>query len=110
MPWVFIASQNITVTGMYSAGTNFGRPGLASITLGMASAILFVIPKIGAKRVNFFVGAIAFAWSVKNYIVMTGCFAGDCPEKRAGIFLQLLAALIILVMTFLPKIELTKEK
>jgi len=109
MPWVYIASQNIIVTGMHSTGTNFGRPGLASITLGLVSLILFIIPKVGAKRTNFFVGAINFAWSIKNYIVMTGCLAGDCPEKKAGIFLQLAASLVILAMTFLPKIELPKK-
>jgi len=26
-PWVFIASKNITVSGIDSAGTNFGKPG-----------------------------------------------------------------------------------
>jgi len=109
MPWVYIASQNITVTGLHSTGTFFGRPGLASIALGIVSAILFIIPKVGAKRTNFFVATIGFAWSIKNYIVMTGCLAGDCPEKKAGIFLQLVVALIIMVMTFLPKMDLTKE-
>ena len=27
LPWVFIASNNTTVTGMYSGETTFGRPG-----------------------------------------------------------------------------------
>ena len=109
MPWVYIASQNITVTGMYSKGTSFGRFGLTSIALGIVSAILFVIPTVGAKRTNFLIAAINFAWSIKNYIVMTACLYGDCPDKKAGIFLQFAVSLVILVMTFLPKIDLSKE-
>ncbi len=108
IPWVYIASQNITFTGM-EAGTNFRSPALASITLGLVSVILFAIPKVGAKRTNLFVGAINFAWSIRNYILMTTCLAGDCPEKKVGIFLQLAVSLVILAMTFLPKIELPKK-
>lgn len=110
MPWVYIASQNITVTGFHSTGTSFGKPGLMSISLGTVSAILFIVPKIAAKRVNFFVATFNFAWSIKNYIVMTSCFAGDCPDKSPGIFLQLAVSLVIMVMTFLPKIDLPKQK
>jgi hypothetical protein len=110
MPWVYIASVNIIVTGLHAEGTNFGKPGLVNIMLGIVCIILFLLPKIWAKRVNFFVGTINFAWSVKNYIVVTACFAGDCPEKRTGIFLQLIASLIIMVMTFLPKVALPEEK
>jgi len=109
IPWVYIASANITVTGMYAEGTAFGRPGLVSITLGVVCAILFITPKVLAKRTNFFLATIGFAWAIKNYIVITSCFAGDCPEKKAGIFLQLAAAFIIMVMTFLPKIDLPNE-
>jgi len=110
IPWVYIASVNITVTGFYSEGTNFGKPGLVSVMLGTICLILFLLPKIWAKRVNFFVGTINFAWSIKNYIVVTGCLYGDCPEKRAGIFLQLIVSLIIMLMTFFPKIALPEEK
>lgn len=109
MPWVYIASADITVTGLQSKGTFFGKPGIISISLGLVSAAFFLTPKIWAKRTNVFLTAIAFAWSIKNYIVLTSCMAGDCPEKKAGIFLQLAAAFIILVMAFLPKIELPKD-
>jgi len=33
-PWVFIESKNITVTGIESAGTSFGKPGYFHFFLG----------------------------------------------------------------------------
>jgi len=110
MPWVYIASVNITVTGFNATGTNFGKPGLLGVIFGAIMLMLFLVQKIWAKRTNVFIGAIVFAWSIKNFIVLASCFAGDCPEKKAGLYLQLLFSFIALLMTFFPKIDLPKEE
>lgn len=110
LPWVYIASVKITVTGFYAEGTNFGKPGMMSMFLGTACIIFFLTPKIWAKRANVFISAILFAWSIKNFIILSSCLAGDCPEKKAGLYLQLILCLIIMVMSFFPKIALPGEK
>lgn len=110
IPWVYIASVNITVTGFNADGTNFGKPGLVAVVLSAISAIFFLVPKIWAKRTNVFLSAVVFAWSIKNFMLITACLAGDCPEKKAGIYLQVLFSSIILLMALLPKITLPEEK
>jgi len=112
IPWVYINASpvNITVTGLHAEGTNFGKPGLMSIVLGGVCVIFFLMSKIWAKRTNVFLAAIVFAWSIKNYLVITACYAGDCPEKRAGIYLQVLFSFLIMLMALLPKIQLPEEK
>ena len=45
MPWVFIESKNLTITGFKAEGTRFGRPGMFIVYMGSIAAFLFLIPK-----------------------------------------------------------------
>ena len=105
MPWSYISSKDIVITGLKSAGTDFGKPGLLNIILSSVCLLFFILPKIWAKRTNVFIAAINFAWAIRNYLLLTTCMVGECPEKKAGIYLLLLATLIIQVMALLPKIN-----
>ncbi len=104
LPWSYIAVRNITLTGMKTTGTDFGKPGLLNIILAVISIIFFSVPRIWAKRTNIFICMLGFAWSIRNYILLTTCFLGDCPEKKAGIFLMVAACFIMMLMSFLPKL------
>ena len=109
MPWVFIASNNISVTGLDAGPTDFGRPGLMNIFLSCVCILFFAVPKIWAKRTNVFIATLNFAWSIRNFILLTTCQAGECPEKNAGLYLLLMASFTMLLMTFLPKINLPAD-
>jgi hypothetical protein len=110
MPWVYIESKNITVTGFKAEGTRFGRPGMFIVYMGSIAALLFLIPKIWAKRVNVFLTAMVFAFAIRNYILLTTCSAGECPKKQVGLFLLLAFSAITMIMSFLPKIDLSKQQ
>jgi len=110
IPWVYITSIQSTVTGLQSAGTSFGKPGLLNIVLSVICILFFIIPRIWAKRTNVFFGTINFAWAIRNYFILTTCMSGECPEKKAGLYLLLITSFIILVMTLLPKMEIAQEK
>ncbi len=110
MPWVSIESINAVVTGMHTEKTNFGRPGLAHITFSIICLLLFATPRVWAKRTNVFIATINLAWAIRNYIILTTCQAGECPEKKLGLYLLLVAAVVIQVMTFFPKIALPGKK
>jgi len=107
-PWSYIVSRDLTITGMQTAGTDFGRPGLLHIIFGVLSTLLFAIPKIWAKRTNVFIAALNLSWAFRNYLLVTGCLMGECPEKKAGIILILVTAAIIQAMSLLPKLNTTK--
>lgn len=110
MPWTFIASRQITVTGMHAEGTNFGRPGLFHLILGTVAAIMFLVPRIWAKRTNVFVAALNIAWAFRNYLLLSSCMMGECPEKKPALYLLLLVAVIIQIMALLPKVILPPPK
>lgn len=105
LPWSFIPDKNIVITGMSTPGTMFGKPGLMHLVLAVPLIIFFIISKIWAKRINVFFAAINLAWSIRNYILLTTCFMGECPETRVWLFSELILCILILIMTFLPQVN-----
>lgn len=109
LPWIYIPSLHQTYTGMYTGVTNFGRPGMLTMVLAAVSCILFIVPKIWAKRLNTIVAAVGISWAARNFLLLTACLMGECPEKKAGIFLAPVLALIIMIMALLPKLNLSNK-
>jgi len=109
-PWTYIVSRQLTISGMHAEDTNFGRPGLMNIILTSVSILLFAIPKIWAKRTNFFIAMLNLAWSIRNYILVASCLYGECPEKKPAVYLLILFSAIMLVMTLLPKITIKPKE
>jgi hypothetical protein len=50
------------------------------------------------------------AWAIRNYFIISACHGGDCPEKHNGIYLVLLASLLMLVSALFPDIKLPEQK
>lgn len=108
-PWVFIESRNITVTGVESAGTTFGKPGYFHLFLVALFIIFNFTPRIWAKRANLLVAALNIAWAARNYLLISACSGGECPEKKTGLFVILIASLLILVAALTPKMTLKES-
>lgn len=106
LPWSIVVERNIVINGMYTQGTDFGRPGLLNIILSVIMIVFFCLNKVWAKRTNLFVGAIGFAWSIRNYILVTTCYFGECPQKQPALFALVLFSFLTMLMTFFPKIEI----
>ena len=108
--WVTIASKNIVITGLDAAGTNYGRPGYFNLLMTLFFVVFTLIPKIWAKRINLLVTALNFAWTLRNYFVITACMAGECPKKHIGIYLLMLASFLMLISSLFPDVRLPGEK
>lgn len=106
MPWTFHPDLNKEFTGFFSENNVYGKPGKVFIVLAVIAIIFFLIPKIWAKRGNFFIVAITLAYAIKSFIVFTGCYRGICPVKRAGIWIMLSSAILMLAMAlFVPDLK-----
>ncbi len=103
LPWVYIETIHKNITGFDATGTNFGKPGLMNCIVSIAALVLFLIPKISARRANIFVCAFNLAWTIRNFIIIPACLAGDCPEKKVGIYCILLASILMLLTSLFPK-------
>ena len=110
LTWVVIVSRNIVVTGVYAAGTNYGKPGYFNLLMTLFFLAFTLTPKIWAKRINLLVTAMNLAWAVRNYFIISTCSAGECPEKHTGIFLLLLASVLMLVSSMFPDLKLPEQK
>jgi hypothetical protein len=110
LPWAYYPDLQKEFTGFFSEQNIYGRPGKIVTFFAVIDILLFLVPRVWAKRANILVAAMGFAFSVKSYILFTGCYRGICPERRAGIFLVLGGAVIILVASLLPDLPVRNKE
>jgi hypothetical protein len=109
MPWVFIESKNITVTGIEATGTSFGKPGYFHFVLAVLYLFFHFIPLIWAKRLNLVVSVLNIGWAVRNYFLISACAGGECPEKKIGLFVILSSSCLMLLAALLPQMKLPEK-
>ena len=109
-PWVEIESKKILVTGFHSAGTHFGEPGWFHLIMAVFFLAFTLIQKIWAKRANLLVTALNLGWAVRNYFIISGCEAGDCPVKKISLYLVLISSVLMLLSALFPDMTLRKAK
>ena len=110
MPWAYFPDVGKDFTGFFSENNAYGRPGKIFIFLVCIAIPLFLIPRIWAKRTNLVVCALTFAFGLKTFILYTSCYRGICPEKHIGIFLVLLAPIVMTAAAALPDIKVKDSK
>lgn len=108
-PWTIILSKNLTISGFVAEGTSFGRPGLFHVFFCSAAIIFFAVPRIWAKRTNVFIGAINLAWAIRNYVLVSSCMFGECPEKQPALYGILACGIIIQIMVLFPRLPVNNK-
>jgi len=108
-PWVFIESKNITVTGIESEGTSFGKPGYFHLVLAVLYLVFHFVPRVWAKRVNMLIAALNLGWAARNYFLISACSGGECPEKKVWLYIILLSSFGMLIAALFPNLKLQKE-
>jgi hypothetical protein len=109
-PWITIESIPVTVTGMGApVKTVFGKPALMNLYLSGLCVVLFLIPKLWAKRINPFAGAVNFAWALRNLLLLSTCRNGECPSRHPWLYVYFALAFLVLVMTVLPEMKEKKQ-
>jgi hypothetical protein len=110
MPWAYFPDLGKEFTGFFSEQNRYGRPGKILTFFCVVMIVLFVIPRVWAKRTNIIIAGITVAFVIRSYILFTGCYGGICPEKRVGIYLLLLASAVTAVATLLPDLSVKQEQ
>jgi hypothetical protein len=109
VPWVYIESKNITVIGISSSGTSFGKPGYFHFVLAALYLAFHFTPRIWAKRLNLLVSVLNIAWAVRNYFLISACAGGECPEKKMGLYIVLGSSFLMLLAALLPQMKLPEK-
>lgn len=110
MDWVVIVSKNIHVSGVEATGTSFGKPGYLHLVLTFFFIVFTLVPRIWAKRFNLLTAGLNLGWALRNFAFIPACSGGECPEKHTGIYLSLIASILMLVSSLFPDITLPAEK
>ena len=108
-PLIIIDSRHWVITGWKTAESNFGQPGKFLFYVGLINLLFFALPYIWAKRFNMVFAALILAWSIRNFVVLSSCQMGECPEKQWALYASIVLSAGILLMTFLPKIDVNKK-
>jgi len=108
-PLVVIESRNWIITGWDPAGSSFGQAGKFLSFFAVLALLFFALPYIWAKRFNMVFAAMLLAWSFRNYLIMSTCQMGECPQKKWALYACIIISAGILVMTFLPKIKVSNQ-
>jgi hypothetical protein len=116
MPWTFYADSNIpneadrVFTGFFSYQYKYGKPGKYFTFFAIIILLFMILPRVWAKRANLFLSAFVLAYAIKTYILFTSCYNAYCPEKRAGIFIMLFSAVLMLVACIFPNMKIESDK
>jgi len=69
------------------------------------SPSFFLIPRVWAKRWNLLVNVLTTAFAIRSFLMFAGCYRAICPEKKAGLWMMLVSAGVMLVMSLLPDLK-----
>ena len=110
MPWTYHADLQKSFTGFFSEKDAYGKPGKFITFFCLASFFLIMAQKVWAQRVLLFVAGTLMAYSIKTYILYTSCYNAYCPDKKAGIYLLLVLAIVIFASALFSDVKISSAE
>jgi hypothetical protein len=98
-PWVIIQSHQVVISGFHSTINDFGKPGIVNVFLCAAYIIFIFLFKNWSVRVAFFISTINIAWAARNFLIISACRGGICPDKQPALYILLIGSVILTLMT-----------
>ena len=111
LPWTYHADVNQHFTGFYSAKNMYGKPAKLLLVFAGITTLCAFVPVLWMKRTALLVGGLNVAYGIKNFLLFGSCYLGYCPEKKIGLFVMLIATIMIFLMSFFPdgKVKVKSE-
>lgn len=110
IPWTFYNSIHETFTGYhvirFTTGNYYGRAGIVITVFSSLILLLMFINKIWAKRINLFLSALLFAYTIRTYIIFTSALFEGEVEKKPGIYLIVFISAVMLISAAFPKVTM----
>lgn len=107
--WVSVESKSFFAGGFFSSdNSRFGQPGILHTTFCSVIILFLLLNRTWSVRTAFFISAFNVAWAVRNYVVISACSGGVCPEKHTGLYTILIGSILLLLLT--PFIEVKPKK
>jgi len=108
LPWAFYADVNEVFTGFFSQGNVYGKPGKFLLIFGSITTLFIFLKNLWVKRAALLLGGLNVAYAIKNFLLFGACYRGYCPDKRIGLYLMLIATIVLFITTLLPEGKVSK--
>ena len=95
MPWMTVETKNITITGIDTTGTSYGKPAFFHFLWVGFFLIFLFINRIWSRRTAMVFAAFNAAWAFRNFLVLPMCQMGECPVRRTGLYLLFFSSLLL---------------
>jgi hypothetical protein len=102
LPWTYHADVNQDFNGFYSAKNIYGKPAKLLLVFAGITTLCAFVSVLWMKRTALLVGGLNVAYGIKNFLLFGSCYLGYCPEKKIGLFIMLIATILIFLMSFFP--------
>lgn len=109
-PWVIIESKNIVVSGMQADGTTYGKPGVLSLFLTAMIFVFSFMSRVWAHRICIFSAALNVGWALRNFLLLSTCQGGECPQRQVAFYVYLISSILLLVAVLMQDMKLPAEK
>jgi hypothetical protein len=96
LPWITIETKGITITGVDTTGTTFGKPAYFHFFWVGLFLLLLLINKVWSRRAAMVFAAFNFAWAVRNFLLIPACQMGECPVRRTGLYLMIISSFLLI--------------
>jgi hypothetical protein len=106
LPWTYYSDLHKSFTGFFTEQNNYGKPGKVFVFIAVCSLIFILVDKLWAKRIFLVFIAINIGYVIKTYVLFTSCYAGACPEKQYGLYLLILASILLTIVALFPNVKL----
>ncbi len=108
-PWVVIETKNIVISGISAEGTRYGKPGYLNLLFIIIFLLLSIARKSWAVRVNLFVAAFNMGWALRNFILLSACEGGECPQRQPAFYIYIVFSILLLVTLGMQKVKEPEE-
>lgn len=95
MPWITIETKGITITGVDTTGTTYGRPAYFHFFWVGLFLLFYLFNRVWSRRVGVIFTAFNVAWAFRNFLVLPLCLMGECPVRRTGLYLVFLSSVAL---------------
>jgi hypothetical protein len=107
-PWTLIQTKQLVIGGVNAAGTTYGKPGLLSLIFALLTILFSFVPRVWAHRICIFCSTLNSGWALRNFLLLSTCQGGECPQRQPLFYVYLISSLLLLVAVLVQEVPYKK--
>jgi hypothetical protein len=109
LPWLSFQNKSVVFSGVdemklilnSNKEINWGRPGYFNLFWAAIFLLFLFIKKSWTMWMMLVAAGFNIAWTIRNFVLLPACGGSECPERKEGLYLLLIASLLMFFAAFL---------